>query len=1184
MNKLIYIFLIIVTAQFVFSKPRNDNPNNAKNNSTIILDNNTPNSTSAFVKLQTRFDPNRVDTWFQNSGTFNQDIRTNNTPGFQWPTGSSRFAIFTSGLSIGCYYNGSIRQAAASYAGEYAPGYIDQNGVVKTDARFRIYKIKAGDNAATNPDYAAWGDMIPFGAPYVDMNNDGVYSPGVDIPGIKDAEQTLFLCMTDGFPERHAVGEGFGGGTAPINAEVHLTLWGYNTQGLEDLQFVNWVVINKSNTTWERTFFSVIVDPDLGDATDDYIGCDTSAISGNKDMAFCYNADNIDGSGSPPSYGQSPPASGMDFFQSPIIRTSNPNDSVSYYFPPGSSNKVTKQGKQLGLSSFVYFTNTGSGGVQCEQDPGTPLEAYRYQTGIKKDGTPWLYPGTLQPTKFCYPGDPERFTGWSERGTNGVSNLAVVKNCGGVVTGTPEVSPPGDRRFIFNSGDSLFNVAPGDTQIIVLGQFVAKGTSNLNSVTQLKRTDATAQSLYNSNFAVNAPPPSPEVSVSIGTQNAALGQANISFAWGDRSESYLVWDSLLQPRSDSSFLKFEGYEIYEIKRSAVNIPDFNDPASINNDVKLLQIYDKIDTVGIIIDTLPTGISVNGVPQYGNFPVVPYYTAPIPNGFPNTGIFRNYLVTQTAYPEENGGSTSLIYGNTYKFAIVAYAYRTNPKSKSDRKVVRSPFISAIKTIVPQSSVAGSEFIIKNGDTINTNRRDLGVMPIVKNQDQLKTALYKINFNAPDTSYNILRSENSGVSFDTLYKNNKYIKSSLGTTFPDDSSKIVDGVLIKVQKILNAGVIRDTYTPKDSTQAKLEGWEYEPATNVFLTGVDTLGGYATQRPYQNKSMSLSYPNANTFSGTGTTITPERLHKVVIEYSDTNNGQMAYRYVNNTIFPPADPSFAPYIISTGAAFRYQDMRKVPFKVYEVIDAGDSLATSVKRQVNCAFLENNDSLFATVNGVQTEVGRGKINGMWDPTTFRTGGLEILYIFASDYNSAPNTFYTTKNLRTNQSQFDITFVWNPKRINNSMDFKSGDKFTIYPYTVTRPVQITGVPLFYEFRTTAPVVGNSDLAKSQGDLDKIRAVPNPFYGFSDIQRNTSDRYITFRRLPKVCNIKIFTLSGDFIRKLDKNNDESTLTWDIKNLESVPIASGMYIALIEAPGIGEKIIKLAIFTSEERIGF
>ena len=70
MNKLIYIFLIIVTAQFVFSKPRNDNPNNAKNNRTILLDNNTPNSTSAFVKLQTRFDPNRVDTWFQNSGTF----------------------------------------------------------------------------------------------------------------------------------------------------------------------------------------------------------------------------------------------------------------------------------------------------------------------------------------------------------------------------------------------------------------------------------------------------------------------------------------------------------------------------------------------------------------------------------------------------------------------------------------------------------------------------------------------------------------------------------------------------------------------------------------------------------------------------------------------------------------------------------------------------------------------------------------------------------------------------------------------------------------------------------------------------------------------------------------------------------------------------------------------------------
>ncbi|MDZ4713382.1 MAG: hypothetical protein SGI89_13815 [bacterium] len=1197
MNKfLIILLLLILSSNLVSSAPRKDapGPRNDKSPGTIT-DNSTPNGTSAFVKLQSSFDPNSVSTWFQNSGTFNQDIRTTNTPGFMWPVGSNRFAIFTSGLSIGCFYNGNIRQAAASYAGEYAPGYIDANGVVKTDSRFRIYKVKAGDNTSNNPDYAAWGDMVPFGAPYVDINSSGSYDPGIDVPGIKDAEQTLFLCMTDGFPERHAVGEGFGGGTSPIGAEIHLTLWGYNTQGLEDLQFVNWVVINKSNTTWERTFFSVVVDPDLGDASDDYIGCDTSALSGNKDMAFCYNADNVDGSGTPPSYGQAPPASGMDFFQSPIVPTGNPADSVVYFSPPGSPNRIVKRGfRELGLSSFVYFTNTGT--TVCENDPSQPLEAYRYQTGVKRDGTPWLYPANLLPTKFCYPGDPERFTGWSERGTNGQAGLARVPNCGGLLTGTPEVSPPGDRRFIFNSGDSLFSVAPGDTQTIVLGQFVAKGSNNFNSVTQLKRTDATAQSLYNANFAVNAPPPNPVVSTSVGVQNSAIGTANISFSWTDTSESYLVWDSLLQPRSDTSFLKFEGYEIYELRRSAINFPDFNDPSSINDNVKLLQIYDKIDTIGIIIDTLPTGITVNGVAQYGNFPVVPYYTAPLPNGFPNcntpplgtpatcgTGIFRNYLVTETAFPEENGGSTDLIFGNTYKFAIVAYAYRTNPKVKTDRKVIRSPFLSGIRTVTPQSPLAGSDFVLKNGDTINTNRRDLGVMPIVKDQDKLKTALYRIMFNSPDTTYNLLRSENSGASFDTIFRNNKYYRTPLGSVAPDDSSKIIDGVLVKVQKILNSGVIRDVTTPRDSSQSRFNGWEYAPLGNLYLRGVDSLAAGLGSRPFQSKELGLSYPNASTFSGALTTIPSSRLHKVVIEYSDINSGQMAYRYANNTLLPPADPSFVPFITRTGPQFFYQNMRPVPFKVYEVIDGNDSIAPG-KRQLNCAFLENNDSLFATIGGQRVEVGRGKLDGQWDPTTFKTGGLEILYVFASDYSPVENTFYTTKNLRTQQAQFDILYVWYPKKINPTTNYRSGDVLSIYPYTTTRPIQVTGLPLFYDFNVTAPVVGNNDLAKSQNDMEKIRVVPNPYYGFSDLQQSTTTRFITFRNLPRTCSIRIFTLSGDFIRKLDKSNDESTLAWDLRNLESVPVASGMYIALVEAPGIGEKIIKLAIFTSEERISF
>jgi len=200
------------------------------------------------------------------------------------------------------------------------------------------------------------------------------------------------------------------------------------------------------------------------------------------------------------------------------------------------------------------------------------------------------------------------------------------------------------------------------------------------------------------------------------------------------------------------------------------------------------------------------------------------------------------------------------------------------------------------------------------------------------------------------------------------------------------------------------------------------------------------------------------------------------------------------------------------------------------------------------------------------------------------SGGYEILYIMESSYD--PNVAsYTTMNLFTQQSQFDIMYVWAPKSDPSlPSDFTAGDEMTIYPYTVTVPFIAPGYPLYYDFTTTKAIIGSSSLATNRGDLDKIRVVPNPYYGYNQNQTSTVDRFVTFRRLPKKCTIKIYSLNGDLIRILTKNSDDPTLRWNLRNLESVPVASGMYIALVDAEGIGQKIIKLAVFTPEERLDF
>jgi hypothetical protein len=115
-----------------------------------------------------------------------------------------------------------------SYSGELSPGYI-LNNRFQTNSDFKIYLIKSTDNESTNPDYANWYKMIPYGAPYQDVNNNCTYDPGIDKPGIPDAAQTVFICMTDADSTQRNYFEGFGGGIRNplLMAEVRLTVWTY---------------------------------------------------------------------------------------------------------------------------------------------------------------------------------------------------------------------------------------------------------------------------------------------------------------------------------------------------------------------------------------------------------------------------------------------------------------------------------------------------------------------------------------------------------------------------------------------------------------------------------------------------------------------------------------------------------------------------------------------------------------------------------------------------------------------------------------------------------------------------------------------------------------------------------------------------------------------------------------------
>ncbi len=106
-------------------------------------------------------------------------------------------------------------------------------------------------------------------------------------------------------------------------------------------------------------------------------------------------------------------------------------------------------------------------------------------------------------------------------------------------------------------------------------------------------------------------------------------------------------------------------------------------------------------------------------------------------------------------------------------------------------------------------------------------------------------------------------------------------------------------------------------------------------------------------------------------------------------------------------------------------------------------------------------------------------------------------------------------------------------------------------------------------------------------LENIRAVPNPYYAYSDYEVNELSNIIKITNLPAKCEVTIYSLDGKFIRKYNRNESRNQtdkdagipetqyvpdIEWDLKNHQGIPVASGVYLIHIKAPDLGEKVIK------------
>ncbi len=310
------------------------------------------NSDRNWFNLQT-FDGN--EWWAANTNDGSWCTYNVGASGGRWPRATATSAIYNSGLWIGATVNGEVRVSAVQYGSEFSPGPITSPGVPADpwDEAYRIYKLNRWDSPGIS-DWDEWPATL--GAP-VDGNSD----PWLPL------DQTLFSIYND-LSEDHIFP------SAPLGAEVRQTIIGGVTDvdnGLNRTFFVQYEIVNRSGDDWNDACFSIWSDPDVDEATNDYVGIDTTL-----DLAYAYSA-----------------VSGDD----------------SYPNPPAVGYQLLVDSFEGGLTAFVFWSN-----LQELPDPSTVDEAYYSQLGLNIDGTGIIDPGTGTASPFMVPGDPVTGSGWTD--------------------------------------------------------------------------------------------------------------------------------------------------------------------------------------------------------------------------------------------------------------------------------------------------------------------------------------------------------------------------------------------------------------------------------------------------------------------------------------------------------------------------------------------------------------------------------------------------------------------------------------------------------------------------------------------------------------------------------------------------------------------------------------------------
>ena len=499
---------------------------------------------------------------------------------------------------------------------------------------------------------------------------------------------------------------------SPIGLEIRGQAFGFTTNDdLNNMTFYSYEIINRSTYTLTGTYFSQWVDPDLGYANDDYVGCDVA-----RGLGYCYNGSNVDGTGQTWAYGDQPPAVGVDFFQGPYMDGDN-RDNPKFYADSAefsgycdrflnseyANDQMAINGvnfgdgivdnERFGMRRFVYHNNDNT----VVGDPSVAFEYYNMLQGIWKDNSKMKYGGNAHTSNggngpdcdFMFPGLSD-VCNW---GTQGVDpNVSQYGSDGW--TEAAVGNAPYDRRFMQSAGP--FTLKPGSVNYITVGIPWARASQGgaQASVELLKLADDKCQSLFENCFKTLDGPDAPDVTVRELENELVLILSNEDRNSNNYHESYVELDpQITKTLTTSTLVKeydtvytyhadgtpdtivtettrtvitedtlstdqrryhFEGYQIYQLKDGSVSATDLTDASKA---ILIGQCDIENDAAQLVnwVYNEAVGTSV---------------ATEMVNGS-NTGIYHTFRVTEDKFA--SGTNKQLVNHKEYYFMVLAYGY-------------------------------------------------------------------------------------------------------------------------------------------------------------------------------------------------------------------------------------------------------------------------------------------------------------------------------------------------------------------------------------------------------------------------------------------------------------------------------------------------------------------------------